>query len=441
MTNINTIRTSTIDGQSRVINYLVSPYSLNLNTTSPGITPVLGALAYGPDAQDLFLGQTTGVTGVYWQAIGAGGIGPGGPTGPAASASWTLTGNAGTSFPTDFLGTLDNQPLYIVTNNTTGTAFKFTQRGALEPQLSGGNLFIGQLAGLNVPNNNGSVIENVGIGQMTLENCTGGSNNIAIGGGCMESLQGGVDNIGIGVGALQLCINGEENVAIGQASQQDNLASFNTSCGFNTLLSNTTGMLNTVLGYDAGNTLTVGSYNTLIGAQAGVTTNTFTNTIAIGYSASASASNSTFIGNTLTTGCYIQGIYGSQIGGTNAVVYADNTGKIGFTGILIDNSPLTSSLKMIENIRDIGDTSEKIYELKPKLFSNTGETDDIYGIIAEDLLEITELKSLILYDRYGEIVGVKINHLVSLLLDQLIKQNRKIKLIKSDVEKLKELVF
>src|ERR1044071_6271760 len=48
------------------------------------------------------------------------------------SQSWSLTGNAGTNPPTNFLGTTDNRPLILKTNNLQRVAITSSTYGGLE---------------------------------------------------------------------------------------------------------------------------------------------------------------------------------------------------------------------------------------------------------------------------------------------------------------------
>lgn len=70
----------------------------------------------------------TGATGAQGPAGSIGATGPQGPTGAdGALNAWSLTGNAGTSPPTNFIGTTDNAPWAIRTNNTERA--RFSQAG------------------------------------------------------------------------------------------------------------------------------------------------------------------------------------------------------------------------------------------------------------------------------------------------------------------------
>jgi hypothetical protein len=58
-----------------------------------------------------------------WQSTCTGLQGPPGPMGPPANNAWFLIGNAGITPATNFLGTTDNQPINVRTNNITRFVF------------------------------------------------------------------------------------------------------------------------------------------------------------------------------------------------------------------------------------------------------------------------------------------------------------------------------
>jgi len=60
---------------------------------------------------------------LIWQSMCTGLQGPPGPAGPPANNAWFLIGNAGITPATNFLGTTDNQPINVRTNNITRFIF------------------------------------------------------------------------------------------------------------------------------------------------------------------------------------------------------------------------------------------------------------------------------------------------------------------------------
>ena len=63
----------------------------------------------------------------------------------SGSSGWGLTGNAGTTPETNFLGTTDNQDLDIRTNNIIRT--RITTKGQIETINTGKSVFLGESAG------------------------------------------------------------------------------------------------------------------------------------------------------------------------------------------------------------------------------------------------------------------------------------------------------
>ncbi len=94
--------------------------------------------------------------------------------GGGGNAMWSLAGNTITD--ADFLGTLNNKPLYIKINNQNKT--RISARGQIEPLNTNGSVFLGEGAGA-ATNNNG--INNTFVGYQADYDASGGSNSIAIG--------------------------------------------------------------------------------------------------------------------------------------------------------------------------------------------------------------------------------------------------------------------
>lgn len=115
-----------------------------------------------------------------------------------------------------------------------------------------------------------------------------------------------IGNSGFGLEALQALTSGSGNVAMGQSA--------------GTAI--TTGSNNVALGLDALEFLTTGSNNIAIGDGAGSAYTIESNNIVLGLTGVAADSGVTRIAN----------IYGTTVGGTNAVVVIDNTGKLGTAG-------------------------------------------------------------------------------------------------------------
>jgi hypothetical protein len=197
---------------------------------------------------------------------------------------WTLFGNNGTSPAIHFLGTVDNQPIMIRTNNAHAGMISY-----------GGSVFIGSGSG----EVNGNTT-NSGFGSYTLNTNTTGGYNSAVGYGGLFSNTTGSDNNAFGAFSLQLNTTGYRNTAMGTNALSSNLTGFeNQAFGYNALAANTIGTYNVAVGKEAllGNTSgtsnvaigtnalhqnLTGGYNVAIGSSA-LYSSTVSNTVAIGY--------------------------------------------------------------------------------------------------------------------------------------------------------------
>jgi hypothetical protein len=182
----------------------------------------------------------------------------------------------------------------------------------------------------NIYTENGSLLSNrtVTMGNFTLsfeKDILVNGLNIGRGGGNLNSNTSfgisslasnttGVANTAIGPNTLGLNTTGIFNTAIGRLSLYNTNASNNTSIGASSLFANTSGSSNSAIGSLALLNNTTGSNNTAIGYYAGAvpgTTNTTgSNNIFIGANSigvSATESNRTWIGNSLTTSTWLAG--------------------------------------------------------------------------------------------------------------------------------------
>ena len=84
-----------------------------------------------------------------------------------------------------------------------------------------------------------------------------------------------------------------------------------------------------------------------------------------------------------------------------------------------------SSERFKEQITDMGDSSSKLFELRPVNFFYKPEFDNgshslQYGLIAEDVAKV--YPELVAYDKNGEILSIKYQLLAPMLLNELQKQ-------------------
>jgi FtsZ-binding cell division protein ZapB len=217
----------------------------------------------------------------------------------ASGGGWSLTGNAGLTDGTSFIGSTDNVPFNIRVNNQRAGRIDPTLQNTFWGYQSGnsnttGNqntaigvsaLFNNTTGTINTANgvsalfNNTTGNFNTAIGTRTLFSNTTGAGNTVIGGGALYSNTTGNQNTAIGREALNSNVAGNNGVAIGYYSQYaaNNTATpydnTNTSVGYQSLRgsdtpANNTGTDNTAIGRDALFSNSTGSSNTANGNYA-----------------------------------------------------------------------------------------------------------------------------------------------------------------------------
>ena len=337
--------------------------------------------------------------------------------------------------------------------NTTGSRNSAFGEDALQANTTGsGNSAFGEDAMLL--NTTGS--NNSAFGQDALQANTTGTYNSAFGWNALQFNTTGGSNAAFGESALQVNTTGTYNSAFGQHALRSNVTGgSNSAFGEDALRSNTTGDSNAAFGEDALIFNSTGADNSAFGeaalfsnttgfsnsafGQAALRFNTTgSNNIALGSyagtSAAAAASNNILIGNAgsgvvlgtpeirigtegtqLATS--IAGIFGVSLSGSNVVV--NSSGQLGVS---------TSSLRFKEDVRDMGEVSDKLSKLRPVRFrfkpedSETGERPLEYGLIAEEVAEI--LPELVPLDAEGRPYAVRYDLLSTLLLNELQRQRR-----------------
>jgi hypothetical protein len=217
----------------------------------------------------------------------------------AAGNDWKLTGNAGTSSSTNFIGTTDNVDLVFKRNNVTS--------GWINSALFNTSFGVSSMPITATGNRNSA------FGSTSLNGLTSGTQNVAMGYLAASKLSTASDNIAIGyrtLGDAGLGLTGNSNVAIGSNSMLfSTTATRNAFVGYQSGYNITTGQGNAALGWGTLSGITTGTYNTAIGDQtnAGTLAANF-NTSVGGRAAyySTSGNGNTSIGNdasfNLTTG-------------------------------------------------------------------------------------------------------------------------------------------
>ena len=290
-------KTANADGSGTVLNTDITgfqaPRLTRLELTNKGNNlygaDQTGALIYITDiSTGDALSQRINITavgyyyfdGTVWVSVSAGNTG-------TQTNDWHITGNAGTTAGTNFVGTTDDVDLVFKRNNVVSGALKSTSTsygvGSL-PLTSTGDR--NSAFGLNALSVNTTGAANTAVGIRALMDNTTGGGNTAIGTDALSNNVTGFANIAVGSAALFFLASGDRNIGIGnRAIAFANGTNNNVAIGNDALLGISTGNSNTAIGTDSGVNITTGSNNTAIGNGANVPNATGGNQVRIGNAA------------------------------------------------------------------------------------------------------------------------------------------------------------
>ncbi len=222
---------------------------------------------------------------------------------PVNAQNWNILGNSGTNPTLHFIGTTDNKPLLFRVNNQRAGLIDPTKFNTFFGSNTNGASSTGEsnsAFGNNALNSNTLGNNNTAIGRDALRLNTTGGDNTAVGTASLAKNTIGVWNAAFGNGALHSSTTASSNTAIGDLALTANLTgSANTGVGEDALRRNTIGVGNTGLGENALNYNVTGSNNTGLGRWTSVVN--FNNATAVGFAATANASNKIRLGNATVT--------------------------------------------------------------------------------------------------------------------------------------------
>jgi Chaperone of endosialidase len=303
-----------------------------------------------------------------------------------------------------------------------------------------------------------SGIDNTALGFEALFRNTTGDFNTAEGFGALFSNSSGTQNTATGVNALISNTTGSFNTANGVDTLFRNTTGFqnaatgvqalfsnttgfhNTAAGFQALLSNTTGNHNTADGDNALVHDTTGSLNTAIGAHTLEQNITGSSNVALGFQAGFNITGS---GN-VCVGQNIVGVAGesnvTRIGNIASTAQANGVlvtvgagGKLGFQA---------SSRRYKDDIKPMEKASEALFALKPVSFRYKQEIDPArspdFGLIAEDVATVNP--DLVARDEQGNIVTVRYQAVNAMLLNEFLKEHKKVEEQQASIAELKSTV-
>jgi hypothetical protein len=388
----------------------------------------------------------------------------------AYSGANTAEGGSGTLFRLT-TGTnntaLGSEALFSVTTGSQNTA---TGAQALKNNTVNGNTADGFQA--LVRNTTGT--ENAAVGWRALFTNTTGFDNTATGWGALFMNTTGFSNTAHGAGALYLN-TGSSNTAIGSGALGSNTSGeSNTATGSGALSVNTTGSGNTANGANAlpgspfsfggGSNNTAVGVSTIVCEKGDLENNTAVgayalvldigggrNNIAIGYRAGVNlagpgpANNNIEIGNPgaadisspdqntirigdVQTRAFIAGIYGTTTGTpTTLPVIVDSNGQLGTA---------VSSERFKKDIKPMEGASQSILALKPVSFHYKSDTTNTpqFGLVAEQVEKVNP--DLVVPDKEGRPYSVRYDQVNAMLLNEFLKEHRKVNELESTVARL-----
>ena len=304
----------------------------------------------------------------------------------------------------------------------TNALFRLTS-GSLNTAVGLNALFHNTIGNYNTATGANGLISNTTGGLNTangvnaLYRNTIGARKTATGVEALFSNTTGTNNTANGFSTLYTNTTGTYNTASGrQALYSNTRGDFNTANGVNALLSNTIGGSNTACGVSALEFNTLGERNTALGFGAGVNITTGSNVICIGTS-----------GDNHSDSCYIGNIFGATIEpGVDTAVGVDINGKLG---------TFLSSKRFKEEIKPMDKASEPLLALRPVTFryKDYKESPPQFGLIAEEVAEVNP--DLVVRDGKGEIYTVRYEAVNAMLLNEFLKEHRKVEKLESKKKK------
>jgi hypothetical protein len=359
-------------------------------------------------------------------------------------------------YPNDNTAEGDNA-LFSLTTGKQNTAIGYqalvsNSSGSLNTATGARALFANQ-GSYNTANgalalqNNSLGRNNTAVGLQALGSNTRGSFNTATGSTALLLNTTGTNNTANGFQALFLNRTGTNNTASGtDALLRNTTGNLNTANGVNTLYTNNDGRQNTATGANALHSNTTGSFNTAEGVRALFSNITGDNNIALGNSAGSNlttGSNNIDIGaigaigeaDTIRIGSgniqnrtFIAGIRGTITANANAVpVVVDLAGQLG---------TVSSSQRFKDQIMPMDSASEAIMGLKPVTFHYKSDKENTpqFGLIAEEVAKVNP--NLVVRNEDGEVYTVRYEAVNAMLLNEFLKEHRKVEELEKQIETL-----
>jgi hypothetical protein len=305
---------------------------------------------------------------------------------------------------------------FALRSTTTGNYNTATGYQALYFNTNG---FVNTASGYQALLHNTTGRGNTANGAQALLANTGGFDNTALGSYALYTNTTGANNTASGHSAILNNTSGKKNTASGAYVMQNNtIGSNNVAAGCEALFNNTNGFNNTAIGFGALSGNTSGTGNIAVGYSAAEFITTGNNNIVIGSFGTTNESATIRIGQAQTR-TFIAGIRGRITANANAVpVVIDSEGQLG---------TVSSSRRFKDGIQPMDKASDSILALKPVTFHYKSDSQNTpqFGLIAEEVAKVNP--DLVVSDDKGEIYTVRYDAVNAMLLNEFLKQHRKVK--------------
>ena len=287
--------------------------------------------------------------------------------------------------------------------------------------------FLPTARAVNPPPEGGYPGDNTAVGENALQSLTTGTNNTALGYRALHDNTVGLSNTAVGSLALRNNRGGDRNTATGLGALFDNeFGNDNTANGFRALVHNTANA-NTAIGSRALENNNGGHDNIALGYRAGANFSPGSNNIYIGNVGLTGEDGTIRIGDASQAKTHIAGIAASSVTGAPVSVSAD--GQLG---------TMPSSQRFKDEIKPMDDASEAIFALEPVTFryKKNLDPDGIrqFGLVAEELAKVNP--DLVVRDADGKPYTVRYDAVNAMLLNEFLKEHRKVEHLESVLAKL-----
>jgi hypothetical protein len=320
--------------------------------------------------------------------------------------------------------------------NTTGTQSVAVGAGAMVFNNADDNTAVGAFA----LGNNVAAVTNVAVGVFAGQNNdSGGAGtadfNTAVGGFALQANVDGTRNTAVGAGALESMLGGDDNTAVGELAGGSYTGTESNNICIGSGTGGTAGESNAIRIGDASTSGGIDVVNTSVLANAitigpSMSTQGITILTLLGFG-SVSIANGLQTTNGAST-CFVGGIFNqTPAAGSHAVVVGPNNQLADAT---------LSSRRFKKDIASIDKLSEGILALRPVTFhwknDNTNEPE--FGLVAEEVADVN--LDWITRNPQGEISGVRYETIPILLLNEFLKEHKKVEEQQANIAKLESTV-